>query len=86
MDDVYQRVVNILEQFSGIDCASINPQEYALGDLDVDSMDLLQIGLDLEEEFDIEIPDSAVRANMTVGELVESVRALIENKTNGVRS
>lgn len=86
MDDVYQRVVNILGQSSGIDCASIKPESMLVGDLDVDSLEVDQIGLDLEEEFDIEIPDSAVRANMTVGELVESVRALIENKTNGVRS
>jgi acyl carrier protein len=42
----------------------------------LDSIELIELAQDLEEEFDIEIPDSAITAAMTVGQVVDAVKNL----------
>lgn len=44
-----------------------------LWDLGVDSLDLLDIAVALEEAFDIELPDAAVEGWVTVGDVIDSV-------------
>jgi acyl carrier protein len=45
-------------------------------DLELDSIELVELAQDLEEEFDIIIPDSAITAAMTVGQVVDVVKNL----------
>ena len=54
-----------------------------LNDLSLDSLDHVEVILDLEDDFDIEIPDDSWTALTTVAELIEIVRKLIE-KDEGI--
>lgn len=62
---------------------NVDPEEIALGttftdDLGADSLDVFQIIMGIEEEFDIEIPAEEAEKITTVEEAVE----LIKNATN----
>ncbi len=46
-----------------------------IDDLGADSLDVFQIIMGLEEEFDIEIPNEAAEKIVTVGDAVEQIKA-----------
>jgi acyl carrier protein len=52
-------------------------------DLNIDSLDGMQILFALENEFDINIPDEAAREIRGVREMVDGVRQLVEAKQTG---
>ena len=43
-------------------------------DLEVDSLDLMELVMALEEEFDIEIPDADAEKVVTVGDVVDYIK------------
>ena len=72
-----QKVIEIIANAKNRDAAEITvdtPME-ALG---LDSLDGMSIIFDLENAFDIEIPEDAPAQAKTVGELVEGLRVLID--------
>jgi acyl carrier protein len=53
-------------------------------DLNIDSLDGLNLFFELEEEFDLSIPDERVRTLKTIGQVVEEInRLLAERATQG---
>ncbi|HYN37562.1 MAG TPA: acyl carrier protein [Actinomycetota bacterium] len=60
----------------GLDEERITPRAHLLGDLDLDSLDTMEMTLSLEEKFAIEIPDEELQGLETVQDAVE----LIERK------
>ncbi|MGG7163671.1 acyl carrier protein [Clostridium ihumii] len=62
---------------------SINPEEITLessfiDDLGADSLDIVELIMALEEEFDIEIPDEDAEKISTVGDVTEYLKTRIE--------
>jgi acyl carrier protein len=55
-------------------------------DLNMDSLDALNLVFELESAFDIEVPDEAVRQIRTVRQMVEGVEQLLAQKAAGVGS
>jgi acyl carrier protein len=48
------RVVDILAHQSGLHCTLINPRSRMLRDLGMDSLDLVEIEMEISEEFDVD--------------------------------
>lgn len=70
-----------LEKLQGIiaEVLNIEPEEVTLAatfvdDLGADSLDIFQIIMGIEEEFDIEIPNEAAEQIVTVGDAVEQIK------------
>ena len=62
------------------DVLSVDPNEVTMettfaDDLGADSLDVFQIIMGLEEEFDIEIPNEQAEKIVTVGDAVEQIKA-----------
>ena len=53
----------------------VKPESRFVEDLAADSLDVIQIVLKLEEEFDIEIPDDAVEQISTVQDAVDQIKS-----------
>ena len=69
------------EKLQGIiaEVLNIEPEEVTMAatfvdDLGADSLDIFQIIMGIEEEFDIEIPNEAAEQIVTVGDAVEQIR------------
>lgn len=60
----------------GLDPAKVVPEADLLGDLDLDSLDTMELTLGLEEKFGIEIPDQDLEGLSTVADAV----GLVERK------
>ena len=70
---VFEKIKAILaEQFS-VDEDTITPDTNIQEDLGADSLDVVDLIMSIEEEFDIEVPDSEVESIKTVGALVQYI-------------
>ena len=68
--DTFERIRDIVAEELGLDKASIKPESSFREDLDADSLDLVELIMAFEEEFDCEIADEDAQAIQTVGDAV----------------
>ena len=68
-----ETIAEILEQGAGVDPADVKP-ETTFEELNIDSLDMTTIICDLEEAFDVELPNLADVE--TVGALVELIEGM----------
>jgi acyl carrier protein len=72
--DIFDRVKKVVvEQLEVEDPGTVTPQASFADDLKADSLDVVELVMALEEEFDIEIPDDAAEQIDTVGKAVEYI-------------
>ena len=76
MDAIEAGVRSILFECFSVDGAVLQADNRLVEDLGMDSLEIVQFALDLEETFDIEVPDSSITAEMTVGDVCEAVKIL----------
>ena len=72
--DVIKRVI---AEVLNVDESEVNMESTFIDDLGADSLDVLQIIMGLEQEFDIEISDAAAEKIVTVGDAVEQIKAAL---------
>ncbi|MDE3105422.1 MAG: acyl carrier protein [Acidobacteriota bacterium] len=80
MDDIAQRCIDIIAKSKGLDPQSIS-LESSFDSLAIDSLDKINISFEVEEAFNIEIPDDALGSLKTVGDVVDGVRRLTSEPT-----
>lgn len=71
-----ERVIECLVKEAGVDRDRITPDATLVDDLDLDSLDVVELVMDLEDEFGIEISDEDSERVETVGDLVALVKRL----------
>lgn len=72
---VFEKVKNILSQQLDVEEDSIGMDSRIDDDLGADSLDVVDILMSLEDEFNIEIPDEEIDNIRTVGDLVNYLSA-----------
>jgi acyl carrier protein len=78
MASAFDRVKAIVVEQLGVDAAQVTPQSKFVEDLGADSLDVVELVMALEEEFDIEIPDEDAEKIATVGEAVKYIESHVE--------
>ncbi len=69
-EDAVKKIVSIA---LGVSIASLKTTDNLILDLGADSLDILDITMDIEKEFDIEIDDEVAAKFSTVGDLINHV-------------
>ncbi len=72
---VFEKVKSIIADQLDVEEEKVVAEASITEDLDADSLDMVDLVMSIEEEFDIEVPDEAVENIKTVGDVV----AYIEN-------
>jgi acyl carrier protein len=75
MDDIATRCITIIANSKNIPADTITLAS-TFDELNVDSLDKINISFEVEEAFAIEIPDEALSTLKTVGDMVEGVTRL----------
>ncbi|MFS8641326.1 MAG: acyl carrier protein [Symbiobacteriaceae bacterium] len=70
---LFQRVREIIVEQLGVDEASVTPEARFIDDLGADSLDIVELIMALEEEFDLEIPDEEAEKIVTVGDAIQYI-------------
>ncbi|MBP3420187.1 MAG: acyl carrier protein [Marinifilaceae bacterium] len=73
MADITSRVKAIIVDKLGVDEAELTPEATFTNDLGADSLDTVELIMELEKEFDITIPDEQAEKIATVGDAIAYV-------------
>lgn len=69
----FEKVRDVIVEKLGVDAAKITEEASFIDDLGADSLDTVELIMQFEEVFDIEIPDEDAETITTVGKAVEYV-------------
>jgi acyl carrier protein len=71
--EIADRVKSIIVEQLGVAMEEVNPQSHFINDLGADSLDIVELIMALEEEYDIEIPDEDAEKIHTVNDAITYV-------------
>ena len=72
--DIFEKVKSITAEQLGKDEDIITMESAFLSDLEADSLDIVELMMALEEEFNVEIPDEDVEKLSTVSDVVGYIK------------
>lgn len=75
----FEKVKKIIVEVLNVEEGDITPETTFIDDLGADSLDVFQIIMGLEEEFDIEIPNEEAEKIVTVGDAVDQIKNALAN-------
>ncbi len=73
-DDIEKKVVEIVSEQLGVAADQIKGETSFVNDLGADSLDTVELVMEFEDEFDINIPDEDAEKIQTVGEAVTYIK------------
>jgi acyl carrier protein len=74
---IEKRVKEIIVEQFGVNESEVNPEAKFVDDLGADSLDLVELVMALEEEYNIEISDEEAEKILTVGDAIEFIQARV---------
>lgn len=72
--DILSKVKEIVVEQLGVDEEEVTEQASFVDDLGADSLDIVELVMALEEEFDLEIPDEDAEKIVTVADAVNYIK------------
>ena len=77
-EEVFEKVKAIIVEQLGVAETSVEMESSFIDDLGADSLDIVELVMALEEEFDMEIPDSDAEKVVTVGDVVQYIKENVQ--------
>ena len=74
-EEIFERVKDVLVEQLGIDEGDITDAASFQEDLDADSLDLVELIMELEDQFGVKISDEDAQGIQTVGQAVDYISA-----------
>jgi acyl carrier protein len=79
LGEMKDKIVEIIANQLGIDRGDVTPESSVVDDLGADSLDVVELVMALEEEFNLEIPDEEA-------EKIKSVQDIFSHMQNAVQA
>lgn len=70
---VFEKVRAIICEQFGVDEDRVKMDSNLIGDFGADSLDVIDLAMSIEDEFDIEVPDDDIKKIITVGDIVRFI-------------
>ena len=77
-EEVFEKVKAIIVEQLQVAENTVTEEASFIDDLGADSLDLVELIMALEEEFDIEIPDADAEKVVTVGDVVDYIKENVQ--------
>lgn len=69
----FEKVKQIIAEQLGIDEGTINMETDLVNDLKADSLDVVELIMEIEQEFEMDIPDEVLKEVKTIKDIVEYI-------------
>jgi acyl carrier protein len=79
-EQIEEEVKRVLSDKLKISPEQIRPDVRLIDDLGFDSLDFLLIAMEVEEKYDLQIPDTLLHSSPTFGEIVDLVCDILDKK------
>ena len=77
-EEIFEKVKNIIVDLLQVSEDNVTLESHFIDDLGADSLDLVELIMGIEEEFNIEIPDGEAEKVVTVGDVVDYIKDNVE--------
>ena len=81
MSEIVDEVKKIIEDKLGVNSEQITMEASFIDDLGADSLDQVELVMDFEDKFEVDIPDEDAEKLRTVGQAIEYLTARLEEKS-----
>lgn len=75
-EQIVEELAKIVEEVTGIEPSEVTLEKSFVDDLDIDSLSMVEIAVQLEDKFGVKIPDEDLASLKTVGDGVAYVQKL----------
>ena len=72
-EEIFQKLKTIVVDQLGVNEENVTMEATFVDDLAADSLDIVELIMNIEEEFDLEIPDSDAEKIVTIGDVVKYI-------------
>jgi acyl carrier protein len=79
-EQVAKEATEIIAEFFQRPEDSLKPSDDLYNDLGADSLDIIELTMEIEEHFDITVPDENTENTHTIGDIIEGICRLLENQ------
>ncbi len=69
----FEKMVELIVEKLGVEPGEVTPEASFIDDLGADSLDIVELIMDIEDEFDLEIPDEEAENISTVQQAVDYI-------------
>lgn len=76
----FEKLRDIIVEVLNVDETEVTMESTFIDDLGADSLDVFQIIMGIEEEFDIEVPNEEAEKIVTVGDAVEQIKKAVSEQ------
>ncbi len=76
-DEIEARVIPILAERAGMPPEQLHDAQRLIEDLGYDSLEMIEASMEIEEEFDIDVPDDALERMKTVGDVLKEMTEVL---------
>ncbi len=73
-EEIFEKLKGIVVEQLGIEADNVKMEATFVDDLSADSLDIVELIMTIEEEFDLQIPDSDAEKIVTVGDVVTYIK------------
>ncbi len=73
-EEIFEKIKEIIVEQLGVAENTVTMEASFIDDLGADSLDIVELIMALEEEFDLEIPDADAEKIVTVGDVVDYIK------------
>lgn len=80
MNPIETKIIEIIRKNPNIQGKEISPDDHFINNLGIDSLDAVELILDLEKAFEITIPDEEAQEIQTVRQAIEAVKDELKSK------
>ncbi|MCQ2273041.1 MAG: acyl carrier protein [Bacteroidales bacterium] len=78
MAEIIDKVQAIIAEKLSVDAAEVTPDKNFSNDLGADSLDLVELIMDFEKEFGVQIPDEDAEKIATVGDAINYISSKLQ--------
>lgn len=78
---MFEKIVSLLENYTETPRERITKEATLQGDLELNSLDIVNLVVAFEEAFDISINDEDIRSFVTVGDIVDYIGARVDSSS-----
>ena len=69
VDEIHEKVIKIVSEATKVDISNIKAETNFIGDLNLDSLDMVEMMMKMEEEFGVEIPEDKTEDLKTINDV-----------------
>ena len=72
--EIFEKLKGIIVDQLGVEESAVKPEATFVEDLSADSLDIVELVMAIEEEFELEIPDQAAESIVTVQDVINYIK------------